>query len=198
MHLDGKLGRPGRLNAVAAGLLLHIVDSRDNRRYLVDTGASYSILPHKSPTTASGPKLFGPGGQPIRCWGDREVKLTFPWRFLLADVAFPIIGVDFLRFHSLSVDVAGGRLVDREGKHYLTLAQPSPPRASVLVGFVQPYRPATAVIAGGASAGAASAGPASAGPDSRPSTPSAAGGREQYRRLLNEFPAVECLSLIHI
>ena len=89
---------------------------------------------------------------------------AFSWKFLLADVAFPIIGVDFLRFHNLSVDAAGDRLTDREGKHYPTLAQPSPPTASVLCGFVQQYRPTTAVIAGAASAG----------PDSRPSTPSAA------------------------
>ena len=120
--LFGKLGVLGGLNAVAAGLLVHIVDRSNKRRYLVDTGASYSILPHKSPLPATGPKLFGPGGQPIRCWGERVVKLnlqdrTFSWKFLLAEVAFPIIGVDFLRFHNLCVDAAGGRLTDREGKH---------------------------------------------------------------------------------
>ena len=209
-----KLGDPGRLNAVAAGLLVHIVDSSNNRRYLVDTGASYSILPHKSPLPATGPKLFGPGGQPIRCWGERAVNLTFQerafsWKFLLADVAFPIIGVDFLRFHNLSVDAAGDRLTDRDGKSYPTLAQPSPPTASVLCGYVQPYRPAAAVIAGPAnagpasagpasagpaSAGPASAGPASAGPDSRSSPRAAAGRQDRYRKLLDEFPAVECVS----
>ena len=36
--LFGKLGDPGRLNAVAARLLVHIVDSSNNRRYLVDKG----------------------------------------------------------------------------------------------------------------------------------------------------------------
>ena len=48
-----KLGSPGWLNAVAARLLVHIVDSSNHRRYLVDRGASYSILPHKSPLPAT-------------------------------------------------------------------------------------------------------------------------------------------------
>ena len=101
LHLVGKLGSPGRLNAVAAGQLIHMLDQVSNRCFLVDTGASYSILPHRSSLPASGPKLFGPAGQPIPCWGDRLVQLRFQdqdfsWKFLLADVAFPILGVDFL------------------------------------------------------------------------------------------------------
>jgi hypothetical protein len=94
LHLDGKLGSPGRLNAVAAGQLIHMLDQVSNRRFLVDTGASYSILPHRSSLPASGPKLYGPAGQPIPCWGERLVQLRFQdldfsWKFLLADVASP-------------------------------------------------------------------------------------------------------------
>jgi hypothetical protein len=33
LHLDGKLGGPGRLNAVAAGQLIHIPDQKSNRRF---------------------------------------------------------------------------------------------------------------------------------------------------------------------
>jgi hypothetical protein len=60
-------------------------------------------------STCLGPKLFGPAGQPIPCWGDRLVQLKFQdqifcWKFLLADVAFPILGVDFLRAHKLLID----------------------------------------------------------------------------------------------
>jgi hypothetical protein len=51
------------------------------------------------------------------CWGEQRRQLSFhgrrfEWTFLLADVNFPIIGVDFLRHHSLLVDPAGSRLVD--------------------------------------------------------------------------------------
>ncbi|MFN9908322.1 MAG: hypothetical protein ACK56F_19700, partial [bacterium] len=55
LHLVGKLGGPGRLNAVAAVQLIHMLDQVSNRRFLVDTGASYSILPHGSSLPASGP-----------------------------------------------------------------------------------------------------------------------------------------------
>ncbi len=54
LHLVGKLGGPGRLNAVAAGQLIHMLDQISNRRFLVDTGASYSILPHRSSLPAKG------------------------------------------------------------------------------------------------------------------------------------------------
>jgi hypothetical protein len=98
LYLVGKLSGPGRLNAVAAGQLIHMLDQISNRRFLVDTGASYSILPHRSSLPATGPKLFGPAGQLIPCWGDRLVQLrfqdqNFSWKFLLADVAFPIFWV---------------------------------------------------------------------------------------------------------
>jgi hypothetical protein len=75
LYLVGKLSSPGRLNAVAAGQLIHMLDHISNRRFLVDTGASYSILPHRSSLPATGQKLFGPAGQLIPCWGDRLVQL---------------------------------------------------------------------------------------------------------------------------
>jgi hypothetical protein len=66
----------------------------------VDTGASYSIFPHTSAATPSGPKLRGAAGQLIPCWGEKTFDLSFQgrqfyWTFLLAAVYFPIIGVDF-------------------------------------------------------------------------------------------------------
>ena len=42
----GKLTTPARLNAVAAGTLVHIIDQLTDRRYLVDTGASFSLVPY--------------------------------------------------------------------------------------------------------------------------------------------------------
>jgi hypothetical protein len=41
LHLARKLGGPGRLNAVAAGQLIHMLDQISNRRFLMDTDASY-------------------------------------------------------------------------------------------------------------------------------------------------------------
>jgi hypothetical protein len=123
-----------------------MLDQVSNRRFLVDTGASYSILPHRSSLPASGPKLYGPAGQPIPCWGDRLVTLRFQdqdfsWKFLLADVAFPILGVDFLRAHKLLIDPEGHALLDSTGRRLAGQLLHSPPMATVVIGFVQPYKP---------------------------------------------------------
>ena len=60
--------QPGRLNGVTAGQLINMVDLTSTRRFLMDTGSSYSILPHQSSLPAKGPKLFGPAGQIFRYW----------------------------------------------------------------------------------------------------------------------------------
>jgi hypothetical protein len=83
----------------------------------VDTGAAYSVFPHKSPSTSSGPQLTGAGGQAIECWGERKLRLCFhgrrfDWTFLLANVQLPILGTDFLRHFQLVVDLAAGQLLD--------------------------------------------------------------------------------------
>jgi hypothetical protein len=64
---SGKIAGPGKLNAVAAGQLIHMQDQIINRRFLVDTGASYRIIPHRFSLPAMGPKLFSPAGQLIPC-----------------------------------------------------------------------------------------------------------------------------------
>ena len=119
----GKLEGPGRLNAAASGVLAYLVDQLSSRRFLVDTGASYSLLPHHSGQPASGPRLTGADGEPIACWGDRELQLRFEgrpyrWRFLQAAVSFPILGADSLAAHDLSVELHRDRLV-----HYATGAE---------------------------------------------------------------------------
>ncbi len=78
------------------------------------------------------------------CWRDCLVKLRFQdqdfsWKFLLADVAFPFLGVDFLRFHKLLIDPEGHALLDSTGWRFAGQARPSPRMATVVVGFAQPY-----------------------------------------------------------
>ena len=116
--MAGKLGVRGLVNAVAPGQLVYVTDQLSNRRFLVDTGAAFSILPHHSSVKPSGPSLIGPNGLPIACWGDKPVQLVldgrrFQWTFLLAAVQFPIIGVDFIRAHHLLVDPSSNGLVDK-------------------------------------------------------------------------------------
>ena len=101
------------------GRLALLVDKASQQRYLVDTGSSYSILPHKSKKPTSGPRLCTADHSPMACWGDRRMHdlhvaaggRRFTWTFLLADVALPIIDADFLRHLGLLVDLGEMRLL---------------------------------------------------------------------------------------
>jgi hypothetical protein len=124
--------RRGRINAVAPGRLVHIVDETSQRRFLVDTGATYSIFPYSSPGKQSGPRLTGADGLHIPCWGERRLSLTlhghlFVWLFLLAKVQFPIIGVDFLRHFKLLRNPAANRLVSTVSTLYKAASISSAP-----------------------------------------------------------------------
>jgi hypothetical protein len=115
VRLAGKLGRRGVVSAIRPGRLFLVMDSSSNRRYLVDTGSVFSIMPWWSSSPPSGPGLSGADGRRIPCWGERPFTVTIgglprQWTFLLAAVSFPILGIDFLRHHSLVVDVANQQL----------------------------------------------------------------------------------------
>jgi hypothetical protein len=79
-----------------------------------------------------------------------------------------------LRAHKLLIDPEGHALLDSTGRQVTGQLRRSPPTATVVVGFVQPYKPMVessssahttgAASAGAASARAGSAGAASAGP----------------------------------
>jgi hypothetical protein len=83
--------------------LIFFTDELDRDRYMVDTGATLSIVSCNSKTTPSDPLLKGAGGQPIPSWGfviKKTVQFQsklFSSQFLQAAVAGPILGIDFLR-----------------------------------------------------------------------------------------------------
>ena len=93
------------------GRLLHLKDELIGLLFQVDTGASRSLIPHQSTAPASGPHLITADGQPISAWGTHKQTLQigsfhFSFLFVLAAVAFPILGNDFLAAHHLLVDPA--------------------------------------------------------------------------------------------
>jgi hypothetical protein len=53
----------GRLKAIVPGSLAHIMDQSSERRFLIDTGASFSIMPYKYTLKPQGQRLAGPDGQ---------------------------------------------------------------------------------------------------------------------------------------
>ncbi len=111
-----KLGRRrGQLSSL--GGLIFLQDSVSQQRFLVDTGASVSVFPHRSSLPPNGPPLTGADGKPIASWGAVTRKLsfglqTFLCSFILAAVSRPILGVDFLAKHRLLVDPFSRRVLD--------------------------------------------------------------------------------------
>jgi hypothetical protein len=78
----------------------------------------FSILPHCSRLPPRGPALKSANGGRICCWGYKQSPIAiggqpFSWKFLLADVRFAILGIDFLRHHQLVVDVFSEQLLPR-------------------------------------------------------------------------------------
>jgi hypothetical protein len=95
------------------------VDSSSALKLLVNTGSSFSILPHQSRAPLSSHYLQAADGRRIKCWGHKSIQLIldgvhYSWPFFLANVRYPILGIDFLRHFELMVDAAGGRLVPRQ------------------------------------------------------------------------------------
>uniref|UniRef100_A0A1X7TEJ6 Peptidase A2 domain-containing protein n=1 Tax=Amphimedon queenslandica TaxID=400682 RepID=A0A1X7TEJ6_AMPQE len=112
--------RTGRslMVTVVAGLptscLFYILDKASRRRFLVDTGATISVL---TPSAADrrnqqfGKELQAANGSVIATFGLRPLTLNlglrrpYYWIFTVADVAHPILGADFFGHVSLTVDV---------------------------------------------------------------------------------------------
>ena len=103
--------------------LLQIRDSNTNIRFLVDTGAQYSVIPATPADRARGPRgldLQAANNSSIRTYGQRMLTLSlglrrnFNWIFLIADVSHPLLGSDFLSTHDLLVDTRRGRLIDHQ------------------------------------------------------------------------------------
>jgi hypothetical protein len=109
--------RQWQLNSfTAGGELLYLTDSFSGKQFLVDSGAARSVYPHRSALRSSGPSLVGADGRPIASWGTRRLRLQFgqqhyEFDFLLATVAKPILGNDFLLAHDLVLHARGRRLL---------------------------------------------------------------------------------------
>jgi hypothetical protein len=133
--LDGKLGRRrGQINAL--GGLVYLQDSETKQKFLVDTGAAVSVMPHQARTPSSGPPLSGADGKPIPSWGTVKRTLNFGVRtflctFILAAVSKPILGVDFLSANRLLVDPHFGQVLDAATLDPISGSRKSPHRSGL-------------------------------------------------------------------
>jgi hypothetical protein len=87
--------------------LIFLTDELTNDRYLVDTGATLSIIPCASSTSPSGPLLKGTYGLPILSWGFIKncsvSRQIFYFQFVQAAVAGPFLDIDFFRKFRITV-----------------------------------------------------------------------------------------------
>lgn len=120
----GKLRRQSKVEAndchTVSGRLF-VVDQHSKLQYLVDTGSDLCVYPRsaiKEPRTKTSYQLIAANGTVISTFGSIQLRLDlglrreFTWRFTVADVSKPIIGVDFLSFYNLLVDCRKHRLID--------------------------------------------------------------------------------------
>lgn len=88
----------------------------------MDTGANVSVLPVIRKYRAvenTRYKLYAANGTEIKTYGtkslvlDLKLRRPYRWDFIIADIKQPILGIDFLTFHKLLVDVSARRLIDK-------------------------------------------------------------------------------------
>lgn len=116
----GKPLRPG-CSAVHHGQKesrLLIVDKVSGFKFLVDTGAEVSVLPHTGKEKPQALKLYAANNSTIDTFGEARLDLdfgfarTYQWNFCIAAVSHPILGTDFLAHYGLLPDLKHKTLVD--------------------------------------------------------------------------------------
>jgi hypothetical protein len=100
---------------------LFVTDRITKQRYLVDTGSDLCVFPRKllpGCRERTDYTLYAANGTtiPTYGWTSRSLNLglrrDFTWRFVIADVQLPIIGVDLLSHYGLLIDCRNNRLLD--------------------------------------------------------------------------------------
>ena len=115
--------RPVTSSGKVAGLndcLLYVSDRKSGRRFLVDTGAEISVIPAtglKTLISASSQPLLAANGSNNQTYGKHNLNLRlrtgdYRWNFVVTEVTRPLLGADFLRAHSLLVDLNTNQLID--------------------------------------------------------------------------------------
>lgn len=100
---------------------LFVTDRSSKMQFLIDTGSDLCVFPRsasKTPCIQTKYTLNAANGSVIHTYGPLQLNLdlglrrNFSWKFIIADVSKPIIGIDFLSFYNLLIDCRRHRLID--------------------------------------------------------------------------------------
>ena len=118
---SGKLGgrSPSVAVMVAPAMLGLVTDEMTGRRCLLDSGSQISLWPtpkNHPRVLTSGLRLIAANGTQIKAYNaaQREIKIDkmlYSFSFIFADIARPILGMDFLQKFKMTLDLASNRLV---------------------------------------------------------------------------------------
>uniref|UniRef100_A0A5S6QD83 RNA-directed DNA polymerase n=1 Tax=Trichuris muris TaxID=70415 RepID=A0A5S6QD83_TRIMR len=104
-----------------SGSRLFIVDRTSGLRFLIDTGSDICCYPRSSirePRQPTAYELTAANNSAIKTYGSVALRINLGlrrdllWRFVVADVALPIIGSDFLAHHDLLIDCRSKKIID--------------------------------------------------------------------------------------
>ena len=100
---------------------IYVTDRRSKLQFLIDTSADLCVFLRsrmQGPRMKSAYELYAANDFFIATYGTLGLNLNLGlrrdlfWRFVVADVSKPIVGVDFLDCYNLLVDVRNRRLLD--------------------------------------------------------------------------------------
>lgn len=112
----------GISSVFAVPIVLHMEDKDTGKLFLVDSGASKSVvppLPSDLPNKTFTLDLRAANGSEIATYGTRNLSLdfglgrTYEWSFLIADVQGHILGMDFLRAFHWCIDAGSDAILDQ-------------------------------------------------------------------------------------
>uniref|UniRef100_H2Z3J4 Peptidase A2 domain-containing protein n=1 Tax=Ciona savignyi TaxID=51511 RepID=H2Z3J4_CIOSA len=88
-------------------------DRRNKLNFLIDTGSEISIVPVRDNANSlfrsTKSKLVTLNDTEIECFGHVNCGV-FHWRFKIANVRLPILGVDFLEHNGCVIDLCNRRV----------------------------------------------------------------------------------------
>ncbi|XP_077553167.1 uncharacterized protein LOC144167908 [Haemaphysalis longicornis] len=139
------------------GRRIFVTDQITKQRYLVDSGSDVCCYPRhhlQGPRPPTSFELSAANQSTIKTYGSRRLHIQlknlcrdFHWNFVIADVAEPIIGSDFLAHYNLLPDSRNVQLIDATTGHSTPAQRTTAQQPSIKVLSIDNPSPYHAILA---------------------------------------------------